>query len=350
MKPKTMILMVVAIVCGLGASYMTSQLLAERGNEKEEMPKVNVLVAKKNLDNGTPLKKPEELFEVKEFLRGQEPKDALAAYDALKDKYLKRNLRKGDFVTPKDIDENQTILPLPEGKVGVGIRVSAEAIAGGFAALPGSKVNIVWTIRGTNNLTAQSVTLLENVLVVAADTKSNRQEDGGAMPANVVTVALTEEEALKVNLAKDIGNLSLSLRSSSDDNSKGKMAKLTLKDLLNSVGKADLNPNSLVDPNGDPLPLQPVEEPQQVAEEPQPTHQRHVVWIKRGNEYQKQVFLKDSQGNMILESHAQSGLGLLAPVQAPAPTPAPEVQEPPAAPSSGPVGGKEPATEPETVQ
>ena len=30
MKPKTMILMGLAIVCGLGASYMTSRLLAER--------------------------------------------------------------------------------------------------------------------------------------------------------------------------------------------------------------------------------------------------------------------------------------------------------------------------------
>ena len=30
MKPKTMILMVVAVVCGLAASYMTSRLLADK--------------------------------------------------------------------------------------------------------------------------------------------------------------------------------------------------------------------------------------------------------------------------------------------------------------------------------
>ena len=29
MKPKTLILMVVAVTCGLGASYMTSRLLAK---------------------------------------------------------------------------------------------------------------------------------------------------------------------------------------------------------------------------------------------------------------------------------------------------------------------------------
>ena len=63
MKPKTLILMVVAIVCGLGASYMTSRLLAERGDAPPpEQPKVTVLVAKKTLDMGTFVKNPPEVF------------------------------------------------------------------------------------------------------------------------------------------------------------------------------------------------------------------------------------------------------------------------------------------------
>ena len=43
MKPKTLILMVVAVTCGLGASYMTSRLLAER--QPEDTEKVKILVA-----------------------------------------------------------------------------------------------------------------------------------------------------------------------------------------------------------------------------------------------------------------------------------------------------------------
>ena len=51
MKSKTLILLVVAIVCGLAASYMTSQLLAERNNTGPEQTeeKIQILVAKKNL-------------------------------------------------------------------------------------------------------------------------------------------------------------------------------------------------------------------------------------------------------------------------------------------------------------
>ena len=62
MKPKTMILMVVAIGCGLGASYMTSRLLAERG-QHQEIRTVTVMVAKKNLEMGTSLKTAAELFD-----------------------------------------------------------------------------------------------------------------------------------------------------------------------------------------------------------------------------------------------------------------------------------------------
>ena len=43
MKPKTMMLMVVAIGCGLGASYMTSRLLAERNNQTQAEATVKVL-------------------------------------------------------------------------------------------------------------------------------------------------------------------------------------------------------------------------------------------------------------------------------------------------------------------
>ena len=46
MKPKTIALMVVAGVCGLGASIMTSRILAERSNQPSGEVKVKVLKAK----------------------------------------------------------------------------------------------------------------------------------------------------------------------------------------------------------------------------------------------------------------------------------------------------------------
>ena len=71
MKPKTMILMVVAVSCGLGASYMTSRLLADRDHQVE---KVTILVAKKALNMGDTIKAPDDWFIEKEVPKGEEPR------------------------------------------------------------------------------------------------------------------------------------------------------------------------------------------------------------------------------------------------------------------------------------
>ena len=115
MKPKTLILMFVAIGCGLAASYMTSRLLAERGNKDQVDEKVTVLVAKKNLSMGTLLKDPEALFEPKSFTRGEEPKKALRAFDQLKDRRLNKPIAAEQFTAWLD---KRAAFPKPAERAG----------------------------------------------------------------------------------------------------------------------------------------------------------------------------------------------------------------------------------------
>jgi len=217
MKPKTMILMIVAVSCGLGASYMTSRLLAERGAETE---KVTILVAKKNLNMGDVIKVPEEMFIEKQFTKGDEPRMALVELDKLKGRQLKRSLRSGDHVTPDDLinDKDATGLwaTLPVGHRAVGIRVNPDTIAGGFASLPHSRVDVINTVRRGDDRSTYSEIILEDILVLAADTQTQRDDTGRAMPANVVTLALKPEDALKIELAKNLGTISLVLRKFND--------------------------------------------------------------------------------------------------------------------------------------
>lgn len=341
MKPKTMILMAVAIVCGLGASYMTSRLLAERGNGPQEAPKVSVLVAKKQLTVGNSIKKPQEMFELKEFTKGTEPKDAIANFEQLKGKFLKHNLRKGDFVTPRDIDDQQTILDIPDGMVGVAIRVNEKSIAGGFASLPGTRVNIMWSLRGNQQVHAQCVTLLDNVLVVAAGTKNNANEEKSPMLANTVTVALTQEDAQKVMLAEETGTLSLTVRKG-DDEKVGKTAKVTFQDLLKQTGAQ--NPDVVKEPDLSPAPPIPVVQPK--PGDPKPLQKKHIVYIKDKGGYKTQVFLVYPDGSMVLESVSQADGPVpqdpqLQPAQPPAfsPTPNGPATGPTTGPASGPTGG-----------
>jgi pilus assembly protein CpaB len=236
MKPKTMILMIVAVSCGLGASYMTSRLLAERGAETE---KVNVLVAKKNLNMGDVVKVPDDMFVQKQFTKGEEPRLALTEGEQLKGRVLKRSLRPGDFVTPDDLfgenDSPGLWTTLPQGYRAVGIRVNPETIAGGFASLPHSRVDILNTVKRGDDRSNYSEIILEDVLVLAADQSSQRDETGRAMVANVVTVALKPEDALKLELAKNVGSISLMLRKF-NDKVRAEGTKLTYEKMKQGLG------------------------------------------------------------------------------------------------------------------
>lgn len=230
MKPKTMVLLVLAVTCGLGASYMTSRLLAERTQEAPET--VRVLVARKDLATGSSIKNPQELFVPKEFVRGTEPKDAIESFDNLKGRILRQRLREGDHVRPEDLmSEKDSLMQanLPPGHRAIGLRVSIESIAGGFAALPMSHVDIISTVRKNDDKSTHSTTLLQNVLVLAAD-QTTVADGKSAMPATTVTVALKPEDVQKVTLASQIGTLSLALRPF-NETTKVDVAKTTAESL-----------------------------------------------------------------------------------------------------------------------
>ncbi len=237
MKPKTLILMVVAVTCGLGASYMTSRLLAERTPEESE--KVSVLVAKKNLDMGMTIKKVDDLFEEKKFTKGEEPKNAIVDAKDLLGRVLKVPRRAGDTVTGDDLlsDKDVGISSLmAQGYRAIGIRVNPESIASGFASLPMSRVDLIWTVRRSNDKDSFSQVLLENVLVLAADQQTVRVEGSAAMPANVVTVALKPEDAMKVTSAREQGTISMVLRKF-NDHQKAEITKVTVEELVTNTAR-----------------------------------------------------------------------------------------------------------------
>jgi len=336
MKPKTMILMGVAVVCGLGASYMTSRLLADRDNTPEEKAppppevKVKILVAKTNLDHGSALKNPDEMFKIKEFRQDDAPKDGIADTKALKGKYLKRPLRKDDHVTPEDLmDEKTSLLAnLPDGYRGIGVPVTNDTSGGGFATLPGNKVDILLTIKKGSDKDSMSRYLLADVLMLAVDQTTQRDTECKAMPGGIVTLALNQIDVMKVDLAKKYGPLTLLVRKFGDTTPPPDQEWITGEDIMKGSvkdSKKELNkpaPKNLGTPNGDdPIVLVPQLKKQPddkkevvqdvrpdvkpevkkevVVEPPQPKRYFRTVTIRQGDKVTRQVFEVDVNGDPI---------------------------------------------------
>jgi pilus assembly protein CpaB len=330
-----MILMVVAVVCGLGASYMTSRLLAERDEQPPpqaapEVVKVKLLVARKALPLGQTIKTPKDLFVEKQVTRDDAPKDAVNDPKMLEGKTLRRSLRAGDHIFADDIKEGPVTLEVPPGMRAVGLRVTVEAIAAGFASLPGSKVDILFNMRGNNADTTFSMKLLQNVLVLAADT-TDGQVDTRAMPASVVTLALTPKDAERVSLATENGTLRLVLRQPGDEKVYSQ-ERTTLADILGKKGPKEEEVTEEQPPEGrqpdrmDPKVVQELPEgtePEEHMWEPIPAPQRkqHVVWYRDGNRVWKEVFdLEETDSEDDVPSEApQAAAAPAAPPRAPIP-------------------------------
>lgn len=278
MRPKTLILMVVAIACGLVASFMTQRAISNR--QPQEMApeeKVAVLVARYNLAQGISTKDPEKHFTVKLFTKGEEPKKAIRAlyepsqaldevavklYEQVKDRRLNKPLVAEQFVSAEDLLEQQNAglaAVMARGMRALGVKVDTSAVAGGFV-LPNSRVDVVWVQRrGENDSTAR--VLLQNVLVLAVGTVSQRPEDKQALLENTVTLAVTPEQAEKLSLASEMGTLRLILRAFGDE----EIAKTT-----------GVDPKSLAKANSDPGSDTPVE-----VEEPAVAPKANAVWVNR---------------------------------------------------------------------
>jgi pilus assembly protein CpaB len=216
MKPKTMILMVVAVACGLGASYMTSKLLADR-KQNDDKPTVPVLVAKTRVPGWVAIKEPEKYFDVKLFPQDVAPPKALTEFAEVKDQRLNKYIDEGKPVTHADIltkEQADLAAQLLPGQRAMAIKVNAESLAGGFV-LPGTRVDVLCTIRGND---AQAKIFLQNMLVLAVDTQDQRPgaDNVKTILGQTVTLAATPEESTRLALASSMGELRLLLKSHSD--------------------------------------------------------------------------------------------------------------------------------------
>jgi len=216
MKPKTMILMVVAVACGLGASFMTSRYLkAARAPETTGEPTVPVLVAKTNVPSWTPIKEPKDMFVVEEMQVSKAPKNAISDLDEVKDQRLKTQLMEKTPLTKDHLlskEQNSLADKLAPGQRAMTIKVNTESVVGGFV-LPGTKVDVLWTTRGPQ---ASSRYLMQSVMVLAVDANDARQPEQKNLQSQSVTLALTPEEAARLTLAGSLGDLRLLLKGEGD--------------------------------------------------------------------------------------------------------------------------------------
>jgi pilus assembly protein CpaB len=328
MKSKTLILMFVAIVCGLGASFMTSRFLAERNNKESEPERVTVLVAKQKIPLGTTIKEPEKWFVAKMFNKDQAPTKAIQSFEQLKDRAFNKPINAEHWVTEEDMIGKDGGLPdvMQKGTRAWSLKVTMDTQVAGFV-MPQTRVDIIYVSK-RNNDEYVAKTILQNILVLAVDTTPVKPDDKPALVASTVTVQVTPKQAEVLTLAASGGDLRLSLRPAGDDDVV-ETPGARQKDLLKSsnekseeavaAGEGESSPSAalVAAPRVPDVTQPPMPEEKKPEPPPPPPPKVFVQTIHAGKEIIRTTFVDDSAP---IEKQPPSG----EPTDKPAPQPSPE--------------------------
>jgi pilus assembly protein CpaB len=219
-KQKNIILMVVAVGCGLVAAFLTSQM---SGGPAKEVPLVDVIVATKELPPGTKFTKDslKDQVKKKKIQPTEIPQNAIQAEDELVDKQLIRTLRADDYVGQGDLGTYKQLDP-PSGKDLITIRLQVDKVTPFVKS--GSRIDLIGTGIGRNGI-VKGMVLIPYMLVMAVDLETAPPNGVGAgrMNIQVITLAASPEESLLIRLAETANvQLSFILKSdNSSDSSKG---------------------------------------------------------------------------------------------------------------------------------
>ncbi|HYL12100.1 MAG TPA: Flp pilus assembly protein CpaB [Terriglobales bacterium] len=130
-------------------------------------------------------------------------------------------LAKGEFILPNKLAaENAGAgMPalIPPGMRAVSVRVNEVVSVAGFV-MPGTRVDVLLTGNPLGSSESQTTTVLENIAVLAAGQKLERNSAGEPQTVPVITLLVSPEDAQKLTLASQEGKIQLALRNPLDTN------------------------------------------------------------------------------------------------------------------------------------
>jgi len=197
MKQRNIVLMVVAVGCGLVAAFLTSQMSAKPAG----IERVEVIVAAKDLPVGTHLSK-EDLktaLKRKTVAKDAVPPNVIEAEEEFLERRLVRTVRTEEMINKADLTKGG-VVSIPPGQSMVSLPINLHNAVAGFV-LPGSKVDVLGSV--TLNNKVRVMPILVNMLVLAVDSATQRPDKSGSFQnVGTVSFAVDRKQALLIQLAR----------------------------------------------------------------------------------------------------------------------------------------------------
>jgi len=233
-----------ALGCGLVASIGISQVMDRNSGGQAKLETSPIYIAKHNINLGDPIDA--AMLSLQEWPKDKIPRGAIAKLEDLQGRRPRTAIFEGEpILEGKLLAPGQIADPISSIKKGMRLKtiaVDAEKSAAGLLR-PGDRVDVQLYVKKDQHTgvdTAKSKVILQNIRVFAVDQAVQRSPDGGEEKsiAKTVSLMLTPEQASKLSLAEQIGEISLIPRNP-DDEEAADAPEYTVGDLL--AGGGDKN-------------------------------------------------------------------------------------------------------------
>ena len=235
MRPKSLILLALALGCGLVASIGISQVMDRRGSKPAVLETEAIYVAKVDINLGEMLTA--ETVRLDEWPKSKLPMGAVTNLEDLLERRPRTKIYEGEPIVEVKLRAKNAIDD-PSQQIPKGYRVVPVAVkkdTGGSGLIgPGDRVDVQLYAKKKGAISRTVVkTVLTNIRVFAVNTQIRRGtgEDDKMPKANVVSLLVTPDQANILTLAIEIGAIKMIIRNP-DDNSKVADKAVTVSDLF----------------------------------------------------------------------------------------------------------------------
>lgn len=241
MRPKSLVLLALALGCGLVASIGISQVLD--GKNQKTVETVPIYVAIQNINLGDPLD--EGMVSLQEWPKGKVPVGAITKWEEIEERRPRTVIFEGEpLLDGKFLPKGQThdpIAGIPKGMRLKTVSVDAQKSVAGLLS-PGDRVDLQLYVRRNERANIASTftkIILQNIRVFAVDQAIQRSVDGveSRSVAKTVSLVVTPQQANRITLAENLGDISLIPRHPDDE----KIVEDWEQDLDDLLARSDAN-------------------------------------------------------------------------------------------------------------
>jgi|GEM_PF-1204805 len=219
MSPKSIILLAMALGCGLVAAVGINQIMARPTDAPET---VQVVVAKREIQKGEPFR-PDDI-RLQDWPKDTVPEGAIDSIEKLVDKRSRGMVYTGEPIIDKKLigkGDMQSLSPeVPAGMKAISVKVDNESGLAGMI-LPGDNVDVLLHAEANPSkqiFETKTGTIETNMKVMAVDDQMDRPDGKeSSITGKTVTLLATPKQASRITHACAIGTVRLVLCSGKDD-------------------------------------------------------------------------------------------------------------------------------------